>query len=96
MTRFYWNISYDNELLEFEAESKCDAVAAAEEWLAEKCMDMDPPMRNGDVFEDIAWAISYDNNGKATGAHKVTLSYGHYHGDFAEHNTMHRGAGGSL
>lgn len=96
MTIEYWNVKHDWEVIDFEAASMDEAMKLAQEWWEEKCQDFDPPLRNGEEVSDIAWAVAFDRDGNQLQAHKFDLYYEHYHGDYAEHNTMHKGYGGSL
>lgn len=67
-----------------------DAEEDASEIYAESCIDDEEP-GNGDEFEGDVVYIQYTEDGQELRRINGTVYYQHYHGDFAEHNTLYKG-----
>lgn len=63
----------------------------ADEWWAEQCREEN--LRNGQVRTETAFIIKYqmtDDGKEDLCRERYMMEYEHYHGDFAEHNTVGR------
>lgn len=91
MTKYnLWDVIYNGELLDVNAETRQGAIDWAEDHFMNsyECDDM----RNGDIREKECIIKGYvfdDYTGEEEEVcfESVTLSYEHYHGDHIEHNT---------
>lgn len=66
------------------------AVKDANETYEESCCADEEP-GNGDEFESDVVYIQYTEDGEELRRINGTVYYQHYHGDFAEHNTLYKG-----
>lgn len=88
----YWNVEKDGTEYDYEAESLEAVQEFADRDFAEQILDDTAP-RNGAEFEEDVVFIKYEIN-RESGEYEVKervpgkVFYEHYHGDYAEHNTM--------
>lgn len=91
----YFDFEYGGTRLGFEAETKEELITSVDLWWEDRCSE-EEDLKNGETVEDSGDIVELDENGEEVSSEPYDLFYEHYHGDWAEHNTMHRGPGGSL
>jgi len=87
-----YTYEYQGKRFDLECVSKKDLEEWVDNWWAEQCQH--ESLRNGETRNDECEIITFrfNEDGEAIDhkREKYALSYEHYHGDFAEHNTYGR------